>query len=197
MEPVIKDFNRILDILEADLGLTYQPLETETVPERIQQLRRAYFRTAFTYIEAIVFQLKRLSVSEVDSSVRFTAAEVALLNEETYSLRNNGSPRTQSAHLPLLDNMRFTANMFSKAHRSTFDRTYDDQGWRDLREAQTIRNRITHPKSPTELEVSGSEMMEILSNLVEGHRDASLVAAEAADSKRGPALRGRLENLFH
>lgn len=61
-----------------------------------QFARRAYIRSIFASLEGIVWLLKQacLKVPNVSGPREFDPAEFALLQDQSYDLKNNGEPST-------------------------------------------------------------------------------------------------------
>ena len=153
----IPNLNQILDILEADLTSLAPLGDPDSTSPEVFRRRRSYVRDSFVLFEAVLFQLKRLSLEQAGTSSQFSPAEAALLHERRYSLASNGEPIDAPAHLRLTANIRFAGAMFAKAHGATFAGAYSDPGWASLKQAQRVRDRLTHPKSANDLLVSIEE----------------------------------------
>ena len=157
-ESAVRKLNEILDILQTDL-YAIPPLEDGSgTEEEVQRRRRAFIRDLFVYFEAVVFQLKQLALQQATDHVSFTSAELAFLHERAYRLTDKGDAKEFPARPSLPANLRFAAQMFAKAHRTTFEGDYSDAGWNALIDAQRVRHRLTHPKDPSGLSVSYEEV---------------------------------------
>ena len=67
--------------------------------------RRTAVRTLFSCLEGAIYLQRLLPlVSETKRPDRFTAAEIALLKEETYILTSDGSPKTSTRFLRIEQN---------------------------------------------------------------------------------------------
>ena len=154
----VQKLNKILDILQTDLYALPSLEDDAGTEEEVQRHRRAFIRDLFVYFEAVIFQLKQLSLQLATDDVSFTASEVAFLHERTHRLSDAGDAKESLVRVPLLANIRFTAQMFAKAHRTTFKGTYSDSGWNSLIKIHRVRHRLTHPKEPSDLSVSFDEV---------------------------------------
>lgn len=127
-----------------------------------QFARRAYIRSTFAFLEATVWLLKKVCVTILvqpgNSAKRLSLAEYALLQDQTYELRNNGEPSVQTKHLRLRDNLRFTFNVFNWISGSKIDPGVGTRSWDAFMRAVAIRNRITHPKSADDMIIADSEI---------------------------------------
>lgn len=123
--------------------------------------RRAYIRSLFSMIEGTVWILKQtvLHAPVRDGKPkRLSPAEYALLSDKTYDLTSSGEPKEQTKFLKLPENVRFTFNILSKYFGIKFDLGVGSTNWNFFLEAQKIRNRIAHPKTPEEFNISDDEI---------------------------------------
>src|SRR5262249_37351552 len=146
-----EDLMEMVGTLHQDVCRASDDLEREDTPYR----RRASVRAVFASIEATVFKLKGYALQN-RQKVDFSAADIALLKEESYSV-DNGKAQAQPKFIVLDKNFQFAVNMFSRALKPPFvlDKGKD---WEAFRRAIQVKNRITHPKSPAALEISDTEM---------------------------------------
>lgn len=148
--------NKIMPIIEDALWA-----ESALDREDNKFTRRAYIRSLFSMIEGTVWILKQtVLVAPVRGGgpKRFSPAEYALLSDKTYDLDRNGEPKEQVKFLKLPENVKFTFNIFSKYFGTNLDLGIGSNGWNKFLEAQKVRNRITHPKTPEEFDISDEEI---------------------------------------
>lgn len=126
-----------------------------------QFTRRAYVRNVFAMIEGSILVLKQtvLFAPVPEGRVKkLSPAEYALLSDKTYELKSNGQTKEQTKYLKLPENFRFTFGVLTKYFGTEFNLGVGTVAWDNFLAAQEIRNRITHPKTVTEFEVSDSEL---------------------------------------
>ena len=126
-----------------------------------QFTRRAYVRNIFAMIEGSIWVLKQtvLFAPVPEGRVKkLSPAEYALLSDKTYELKSNGQTKEQTKYLKLPENFRFTFGVLKKYFGTEFNLGVGTVVWDNFLAAQEIRNRITHPKTVTEFEVSDSEL---------------------------------------
>lgn len=126
-----------------------------------QFTRRAYVRSVFAMIEGTLWVLKQtvLNAQTGAGEARpFTLAEYALLSEITYSLKGNGEAREHPKYLRLPENLRFVFGVISKYFDPDLTLAVDTRAWEDFLAAHSVRNRITHPKTPDEFNISDLEI---------------------------------------
>lgn len=117
--------------------------------------RRALVRSVFAFVESMLFALKHEALRH--SSV-FPASEIALLREEAYELADDGQAVTRPARLTLTRNLKFTFAAFAKAWRTKSRLELGDAGWQNFQTALKVRDRLMHPKSISDLDVSDEEI---------------------------------------
>jgi hypothetical protein len=120
-----------------------------------QVFRRSYVRAVLAYVEGVVSGIKRQALA--NPLVPLTAAEGALLREEIFELDSRGKSRARQAFLKLELNVRFAFSTYAKAAGAEYTLPTDEAGWGFLIEAIRVRNRLAHPKSLGDLEVTELE----------------------------------------
>jgi hypothetical protein len=124
--------------------------------DRSQFNRRTVVRTMFASLEAITFGLKQSILKMAPQSL--SPADVALLQEETYTLDNKGEVQAQPKFLQVEFNFRYAVKKFAEVFALNIELDYGGKEWRALREAVKTRNRITHPKSAQDCHVSEDDL---------------------------------------
>ncbi|WP_299180322.1 hypothetical protein [uncultured Neptuniibacter sp.] len=162
MTDTIENYNEIAWRLHQEVEMVKFLIGQQSDAKNIERLRRVYVRSVFSFIEGITFQLKQIALERaVANRVTFSAAELALLNEEKYKLKDSGEADLTFEMLELQSNIKFAAKSFIKALDSTYTATYSDSGWGSLKSAKGIRNRLTHPKTPHSIEITDSDFITI------------------------------------
>lgn len=153
---------KLRDVIDPLLELLQ---DTKTAEELLNETptqfaKRAYIRSSFAYIEGTVWLLKQACLGAADTTRPrvFSLAEYALLNDESYDLKNNGEPSVQTKFLRLPDNVKFTDRAVAKFFGSKPQVHAGSTAWMNFLEAIKIRNRITHPKSLKDYEVIDNEI---------------------------------------
>jgi hypothetical protein len=127
-----------------------------------QFTRRAYIRNVFSMIEGSIWVLKQIVLHapvERGKIKRLSAAEYALLSDKTYELKSNGETKELVKHLKLPENVRFTFNVLFKYFNAEIDLGVGTLTWSNFLAAQSIRNRIAHPKNPEAFIISDDEIV--------------------------------------
>jgi hypothetical protein len=148
-----------------------------------QFARRAYIRSIFAYIEGAIWLLKQSCLRVVlEQKVRILKpADYALLKDVGFELKSNGEPFEQPKFLRLPENVRFTFRTFNRLFSASIDLGIGSKKWDDFLAAIAMRHRVTHPKNPTDIDISDAEIEkakevsgwfnEIVSNCIETMHD--------------------------
>lgn len=130
-------------------------IELERKESKSEEFRRMAVRTIFSDIEGICFLMKvnALLLGQI-KNIDFRREEIALINEESYYLANNGKVKTGRAYLDSKSNFRFVFKILARAKKSDFELDVSGIEWNNYQEAIKIRNRITHPKKLEDLIIS-------------------------------------------
>ena len=120
-----------------------------------QFARRQFVRATFANLEGLTSTLKQLSLR---SPAIFSAAESALLREETFSLDDKGEPRVAASHLKLAANIQFAFRMYARSCDLRFSLSTSESEWSDLKLAMDVRNRLMHPRRLKDLTVPEAEV---------------------------------------
>jgi hypothetical protein len=128
--------------------------------------RRTLVRALFAYIEGSSYRLKQVAPPVAEyNSVALSKAETALLTEESYDLNDKGEAIIKKAKLRTAENLLFSVKIVSKAAKSTYEIDKSTEGWSAFKETIKIRDRITHPKSTEELNISDNELKVIMKTM--------------------------------
>ena len=126
-----------------------------------QSARRAYIRAIGALVEGIVALLKQTCLAMHDDGVPIPpigAGSLAMLREESYWLNSVGMVEFRRSFPPTAANVAFTLRVFFEATLSSSRVETSGEGWSGFIALIGIRNRITHPKSAAEFEVSESDL---------------------------------------
>lgn len=157
--PLSPDIQHLADVFEAlrpDVDEFFEAARRE----QKSSLRRAAIRALFAFIEGVVFAHKRVTLAS-ERPYRpeaLSAGDRAVLLEQSYDLDDQGRLSTRPLFLSIAKNVRFTFASFSRVFGSSFVLDTGGEGWQAFRKAVVIRNRIVHPKSAVEAEVSLEEL---------------------------------------
>ncbi len=174
------------DFLRASQGLIALPspgdggIGPTSHPEHFYQLRLVV-RTAFAYFEGVTFYLKLVSAKAcIDKGLEVTQAERYLVGEVEHRVTDSGEVVQRPAHIRLSANVRFAFNLAEKAFdmKGAFDPSAD--WWACFQAAVKIRDRLTHPRWASDLEIGPDEMMQVINAKAGFTALATAYAARAA-----------------
>lgn len=119
--------------------------------------RRDLVRSIFAAIDGLVWQY-RLFVKDIleDNGLLEPSEELALL-DKTYTVAKDGDVSLQARFLPILSAIRLTSKLAQRASPE-LQIDFGAQGWQFFQDAAAIRNRITHPKTASDLTISDEEL---------------------------------------
>lgn len=140
--------------LRADIDAGYAKLEDN---RQSQYLRRCVVRAIFSYIEALIESIKE----ELQSTVRTGLFTGELSGKETETLGplqiiGRAKP---SKFLPLDQNLKRTFRLAAKIwNLHGYRLSTSSQDFRDFLAAKSARNRLTHPRTFYDIEVTDYDM---------------------------------------
>jgi hypothetical protein len=123
--------------------------------------KRMAFKAAFAAIEGMIFVRKQWALKRAKEA-NYSLSELALLREESYRLNHRGDVEVVQNFLRVPENLLFAWRMARAGTRSNRQIDLGGEGWRCLKESVKVRNRLTHPRSEKDLEVSGDEIDALL-----------------------------------
>lgn len=124
----------------------YQPLLSGRLQAKLLRIASPQFRSLEKFLE----------------DFHLNPDELALLRERQYRLDSSGRPQEQHSFLRIPENLRFTFSLIPRLFRSDATPDVDSEGWVQFLRAVRIRNRVTHPKAPEDLDISDDEVTCIL-----------------------------------
>jgi hypothetical protein len=122
--------------------------------------RRQYLRAAVAYLEGNTYIIKALLLSKPMPDL--TTAEIALLRGESYRLNEKGEPVITPAMSTLLADMRFAFRMNARSVGLSYELPVSEQGWAALGRTKKVRDRLMHPRRPSDLLVSDNELRDAM-----------------------------------
>jgi hypothetical protein len=124
---------------------------------------RQFVRAVFAYIEAVTFSVKVSSAATcLDNEIDMTPQERYFATDTEYEINDKGNVVESIARISLAKNIRFAIALNRRAHRITelFDASVE--WWNCLKAAIKVRDRLTHPKLPDDLNISGEEIVHVM-----------------------------------
>ncbi|MER2538398.1 MAG: hypothetical protein ABTQ26_04055 [Azonexus sp.] len=127
---------------------------------------RQFIRAVFAYIEATTFSVKASSAWRcMEKDIGISPQERYFATDTEYELNDRGEVVEALAKISLARNIRFALALNRKAHKVAEPFDPSVEWWSCLKEAIRVRDRLTHPKWPRDLDVSGDEVVKVLKAL--------------------------------
>lgn len=143
---------------------------------------RQLIRAIFAFVEAVTFSIKVKAAAyclnhnrDISYAERFFAADVE------HVLTDKGNVVERPAHIRLADNIRFAFALQEKAVGLTESFDPSKEWWSCLRSSIKVRDRLTHPKLPEDVDVSGTEIVAAL-KCYEGFKEQAMAYAKQQDT---------------
>jgi len=134
--------------------------------------KRVVFRVAFSAIEGLIFMLKTQLLDGLPiEEGTYSLAEIALLREEGYQLDNRGNTVVRTQFLRAADNLLFTWKMYFRGILPEFAVDLSGSGWNSFMLSALSANRITHPRSSSDLELTDDDVKGSTCCVQLGHSD--------------------------
>lgn len=128
-----------------------------------QFLRRSAIRTIGAAIEGIIFHLKKIALSQANTFPElYSELEKAALREETYSINDNGQIHVRPMLLPVKTSIKLIIKMVDKKKKFLHEKSFNNAGWDALIASIEVRNKITHPKKISDLQISKKDVNQAL-----------------------------------
>jgi hypothetical protein len=120
--------------------------------------RRVSIRTFAAHVEGLIYLMKQsiLQMYPV-MKVHFHEGEIAFLKEVSFELNGKGEVMAKPRFPRFIDNFKFVCSSFARVHHSSFKIKYEDDGFCCFKDAIKIRDRLMHPKSKSDLNISDDE----------------------------------------
>lgn len=124
---------------------------------------RQLVRAVFAYIEGVTFSMKTSAAWKcMQDGVEITPQERYIAAEVEYRINDKGEVVERPAQVTLTRNIRFTFALTEKAHKIPAQFDPSIEWWSCLKEAIKVRNRLTHPRMPEDLDISPEELIKTI-----------------------------------
>jgi hypothetical protein len=150
----LKELTSMMLVLGRDCDEQYSAIESNDN----QMHRRAYVRSVFAFIEGILHRMKRTAFHVGNAVGSLLIAEMVMIDGASFDINDKGEVVARPVFIKFLNNVKFGFRVYSKSVGSSFELSLDGVGWQKLRDALKVRDRLTHPKVSTDLEVTDAEV---------------------------------------
>jgi len=124
---------------------------------------RQFIRAVFAYLEATTYSVKAWSAGYcMENDIEITPQERYFATDTEYELDEKGKVIEAIAKISLARNIRFALSLNRRAHKVAEPFDASVKWWGCLREAIKIRDRLTHPKMPADLDVSPEDIIKVI-----------------------------------
>ena len=151
------NLDQLISALADDVNTARDQLLEEDTPYHRRTLARAFFAA----VEGHTSALKQLSLRRLEADPRVyscSPAELAVLKGEDYVLDAKGEPFSRPLRTRAARTFLFSLRMYAKSLFQEYRVDLKDPGWAAFKSALQVRNRITHPQRPEDLEVSDADV---------------------------------------
>jgi len=134
-----------------------------------QFARRTFYRSGFAFIEAQMYWLKDIALNAVignyirEGNINVSLASALL--DESPTISKTGKLSLEPNRIPFLNYVAFIFRTLAEYIGLDAGAFFSDNSWNELQEAVRVRNRITHPKEPNELNITDEQMDHIRGGL--------------------------------
>ena len=155
---VVDQLKQTWSILNADLdaAVEYGQLDNTSYAQR------ALVRAFFAAVEGLSYQMRQVTLASLSGTDFVTPQEAQLLREVRNSIDEKGRPKETSNFLPFPESLLFSLSIYAKNHGATFEVDKSNSGWQSLRHAATVRNNVTHPKTPQSLNLTNADLQALM-----------------------------------
>jgi hypothetical protein len=119
---------------------------------------RAYVRAVFAFVEGVIHWQKMSTINLGFLFGKVTLHELVALEGINLRVTKEGDVESYSDFPKFLNNIKFSFKVYSKSIDSDFKLELGGVGWQSLGEAVKIRDRLMHPKEPSQLIVTHNEI---------------------------------------
>lgn len=148
---------QMVDILRKDFNIAAKAVEARDTPYRRRNIVRT-FAAAVEGHTSVLLQWVMMVVESMPKKSFFTDAEMALIKDESYRLARGGKVTTAPARLPKVEAFLFSLEMYSKFWGYPLGSLREGNGWDSFCRALNVRDRLTHPQTASDLEVTSDEL---------------------------------------
>lgn len=182
----------LINVLGTDVDRCYASLidaidngetdENGNVSADYEFYARQLIRAIFALIEGVTFSIK-VNAAElcIQNKRDISDAERFFATDTDYVLTDKGQVIERPAHIRLSDNICFAFALQEKALDLSDHFDTSAEWWSCFKSSVKVRDRLTHPKFPEDIDVSSQEIVDALKTC-EGFKEQALSYAEKRDA---------------
>lgn len=119
---------------------------------------RMFVRTMFASADATLFAYRQYILAAYEDGLFSLAPhEVAALKEQRHRVRDNGRVKVESDAAAFLPTLRLTVSVAERFCTVSGLIDFGGDGWEAFRNSKAIRDRLTHPKSTSDLMIKQAD----------------------------------------
>lgn len=144
-------------VLNSDLDQCKENLK----PDTTGYWDRMYVRCLYSLIEGLAYRIRHALISAHEAGeTMLNPMEYILLSEVRCRIAKNGEIQKIEEFLPFSTGLRFTFKTCCRVLDSIDceKSAFSHNGWNCMQESIKVRDRLTHPKEPFDLIVTGHEL---------------------------------------
>jgi hypothetical protein len=132
--------------------------------EDSQPMRRAFCRSVFQFVDGIASDLKQDVVKHESPELIGDSTYLALLDKK--KVRSEGTERIVIARQGFAKNIRFAFDVYGWTAGVDIDLTEEPKDWERFNRCISIRNRVVHPRGLKDIQISKSEVIEMVKTFI-------------------------------
>jgi hypothetical protein len=131
---------------------------TELLPDYDFHARQ-FIRSVFAFLEGAAFVVRVWAAAHLDRLNRIEQDELLTALEMRSDLDGTGQVVTTKAKIPMSRMLKFTFALLDRLHEGPPKLDTSQEWWSCLQSSMRVRDRIMHPKLPSDLDVSVEEVV--------------------------------------
>jgi hypothetical protein len=148
----------LVGLLDQDIALAQRRLDDEDTQPNRRQLVRAEITSLEVLLDFFRMDTAEVILARARAGASLNVHELTPLMDEAAQIGSDGRPNLLPQRIPLKNILAFVVRTHAE-HKGLGSTSFlSDNGWAELRKAIRVRHRLTHPKSPDDLDVSVEDL---------------------------------------
>lgn len=123
--------------------------------------RRSFARSGCAYIEGTLSALRRFALTFAENQVPRDPATISALRGESYCPDDDGSIKKRRLTIPRRKYLAMIFRYYAQSLGSPYELDRDTPGWQSITTAFEVRDRITHPNTAADLQITDQETVAV------------------------------------
>lgn len=127
-----------------------------------QFAKRAFVRASFAWHEGALHWFKKIVsqwlISGMGKTGDLNVSAFLLLQDEFHRPNRQGKIESERNRIPFLNLLAFVIRKAAEITNADATELFGDNGWCEVQKALKVRDRITHPKTPEDLNITPEEI---------------------------------------